>query len=107
VRIKPHPRFRRSGRDLTTDLPVTPAEAALGASVEVPTLSGRTTVRVPPGSSSGRKLRLRGEGMPDGAGKGDLYAVVSIKVPKVLSDAERAVYEQLAEVSAFNPRSGG
>jgi curved DNA-binding protein len=104
ARIKPHPRFKRSGNDLTTDLPVTPSEAALGASVELPTLTGRTTVQVPPGSSCGRKLRLRGEGMPDRGRRGDLYAAVSIKVPSQLTDAEREAYERLAEVSGFDPR---
>src|SRR3954470_7626679 len=81
VRIKPDPRFRREGNDLYTDVPVAPWEAALGADVEVPTLNGTSRVKVPPGSSCGRKLRLRGEGMPGG----DLYATVSIKVPKKLS----------------------
>src|SRR4051794_40196488 len=74
VRIRPHPRFRLQGRDLYTDLPVTPWEAALGASVEVPTLEGNAKVRVPQGSSCGRRLRLRGEGLPDAqGGRGDLY----------------------------------
>jgi curved DNA-binding protein len=102
VRIKPHPRFRVEGNDLYTDLPITPWEAALGAEVEVPTLDGRSRVKVPPGSSCGRKLRLRGEGLPGG----DLYATVSIKVPKKLSRDERRLFEQLAETSKFNPREG-
>jgi curved DNA-binding protein len=81
---------------------VTPWEAALGATVEVPTLDGTANVKVPPGSSSGRRLRLRGQGMPGG----DLYATVSIKVPKKLSDEEQRLFEQLAEASKFDPRSG-
>jgi curved DNA-binding protein len=101
VRVRPHPRFRVDGRDLHTDLPVAPWEAALGAEVEVETLNGRANVRVPPGSSCGRKLRLRGEGMPGG----DLYAHVQIKVPKELSSDERDLFERLAEVSDFNPRA--
>jgi curved DNA-binding protein len=95
VRLRPDPRFRVDGRDLYTDLPVTPPQAALGASVDVETLDGRARVRVPPGSSCGRKLRLRGEGL----GGGDLYATVKIEVPKKLSDEERRLYEQLAEVT--------
>jgi curved DNA-binding protein len=105
VRLRPHPRFRLDGRDLHVDLPVAPWEAALGASVPVPTLDGEATVRVPAGSSSGRRLRLRGQGFPDRRGRpGDLYAEVQIKVPRRLSDAERELYEQLAEVSDFDPR---
>jgi curved DNA-binding protein len=101
VRIRPHPRFRRDGNDLFTSLPVTPSEAALGATVPVRTLDGRSVrLKVPAGSSSGRKLRLRGQGMPGG----DLYATVMVHVPKKLSKAEREAYQRLAEVSDFDPR---
>jgi curved DNA-binding protein len=100
VRIKPHPRFRVEGNDLHTDLPVAPWEAALGATAELRTLTGTTRVRVPAGSSCGRKLRLRGEGL----GNGNLYAHVQIKVPKQLSSEERELFERLAETSDFNPR---
>ena len=98
--MRPDKRFRVEGGDVYTDLPVTPWEAALGAQVEVQTLDGTAQVKVPPGSSSGRKLRLRGEGL----GGGDLYAVVQIHVPKKLSAQERELFERLAEVSDFNPR---
>jgi curved DNA-binding protein len=102
VRVRRHPRFSVDGRNLHTDLPVTPSEAALGAEVPVRMLDGSTTrLKVPPGSSSGRKLRLRGQGMPGG----DLYATVMIHVPKKLSKDERDAYERLAEVSKFDPRS--
>jgi curved DNA-binding protein len=105
VRLRPHPRFRREGRDLFVDLPVTPWEAALGASVEVPTLTGTRRVKVPAGSSSGRRLRLRGAGMPGPRHEhGDLYAVVKVMVPKKPSAQERELFERLAEVSTFNPR---
>jgi curved DNA-binding protein len=100
VRVRPDKRFRVDGRDVYTDLAVTPWEAALGATVEVRTLDGTAQVKVPAGSSSGRKLRLRGEGL----GGGDLYAVVQIHVPKRLSSRERELFEQLADVSDFNPR---
>ncbi|HEY0516788.1 MAG TPA: DnaJ C-terminal domain-containing protein [Solirubrobacteraceae bacterium] len=108
VRIKPHPRFRVEGGDLHTDLPVTPSEAALGAEVQLRTLTGTARVRVPPGSSSGRRLRLRGEGLPATGGKpaGDLYAEVAVHVPKRLTGEERELYERLAEVSSFDPRKG-
>jgi curved DNA-binding protein len=108
VRLKPHPRFRRQGDDLLVDVRVAPWEAAVGATVPVSTLTGTAQVRVPAGSSSGRRLRLRGRGLPAGDGKrGDLYATVEIAVPKELSDEERELFEKLAAVSDFNPRERG
>ena len=107
VRIKPHPRFRLEGRDLYTDLPITPWEGVLGAEVEVQTLDGTTRVKVPPGSSTGRKLRLRGQGYPGPrGGKGDLYAAIKVEVPKQPTPEERELFERLAQVSKFNPRAG-
>ena len=108
VRLKPHSRFRVEGRDLYVDLPVSPWEAALGAEVPVPTLDGNARVKVPAGSSSGRRLRLRGQGLPGsgGAPAGDLYAVVTIAVPKKLTRKERELFERLASVSNFDPRKG-
>jgi curved DNA-binding protein len=107
IRVLPHRRFRVEGRDLYLDLPVAPWEAALGATVEVPTLKGTARLRVPASSSSGRRLRLRGQGMPNPAGDpGDLYAVVKIVLPKTLTNDERKAFERLAKVSKFDPRSG-
>jgi curved DNA-binding protein len=106
VRIKPHPRFRLEGDDLYTELPVSPWEAALGATVQLRTLDGTAQVKVPSGSSCGRRLRLRGEGMPRArGGRGDLHAEVRILVPKKLSRAERKAFEELADVSTFDPRA--
>jgi curved DNA-binding protein len=100
VRLRPHPRFRVDGRDLHVELPVSPADAALGASVDVSTLDGTARVKVPPGSSSGRRLRLRGKGLPNPSGApGDLYATVRIVVPRKLSDEEREAYERLRQAS--------
>jgi curved DNA-binding protein len=98
--------FRVKGRDLYVDLALTPWEAALGADVPVRTLDGNARVKVPAGSSSGRRLRLRGLGLPGGRGSraGDLYAVVMIHVPKKLSKRERELFEQLASRSKFDPR---
>jgi curved DNA-binding protein len=105
IRLRRDPRFRISGDDLYTDLPIAPWEGALGATVPVPTVTGTARLTVPPGSSSGRKLRLRGEGLPrEGGGRGDLYAVVSIKVPKKLTRRERELFEQLRDTSKFDPR---
>jgi curved DNA-binding protein len=107
VRLKPHPRFRVQGRDLYVDLAVSPWEAALGADVSVSTLDGSARVKVPAGSSSGRRLRLRGQGLPGGGGSaGDLYAVVMIHVPKKLTRRERELFKQLASTSKFDPRRG-
>jgi curved DNA-binding protein len=108
VRVKPHPRFRLEGDDLVVEVPVAPWEAALGAGVPVPTLDrGVAQVKVPAGSSSGRRLRLKGEGMPaPGGRRGDLYAVVRIVVPKRLEPRERELFEELAAASRFDPRQG-
>jgi curved DNA-binding protein len=106
VRLRPHPRFRREADDLNVDVSVAPWEAALGATVPVQTLTGTAQVRIPAGSSSGRRLRLRGRGLPKQAGgRGDLYASVQIAVPKRLSDEERELFERLASVSEFDPRA--
>jgi curved DNA-binding protein len=108
VHLRPHRRFRREGDDLQVDLRVTPWEAALGATVPVPTLSGTAQVKVPAGSSSGRRLRLRGRGLPTRNGeRGNLYATVQIAVPKEMSDEERDLFEKLAAASDFDPREGG
>jgi curved DNA-binding protein len=105
VRILPHPRFRVQGRDIYVDLPLAPWEAALGATVPVPTPGGETKVTVPAGTSTGRRLRLRGEGMPNPKGKpGDLQAEVKIMVPPRLTDRERELFTELADVSSFDPR---
>jgi curved DNA-binding protein len=108
VRVRPHPRFDVEGSDLFAELPVAPWEAALGATVPMRTLDGTVRVRVPAGSSSGRRLRLRGEGLPDGrGGRGDLYATVMIDVPRTLTPEEREAFERLASVSDFDPRRDG
>ncbi|MFH8596592.1 DnaJ C-terminal domain-containing protein [Streptomyces rimosus] len=106
VRIQPHPQFRLDGRDVHVQVPATPWEAALGATVPVPTPGGGTAkVSVPAGSSSGRRLRLRGEGMPNPRGAdGDLYAELRVMVPPTLSDRERELFEELAATSSFDPR---
>jgi curved DNA-binding protein len=106
VRIAPHPRYRVDGRDLYVDLPLAPWEAALGTSVAVETPGGETKVKVPAGTSSGKRLRLRHRGLPHPRGRaGHLYAEVRIVVPGKLSDAERKLFEQLAAASTFDPRS--
>jgi curved DNA-binding protein len=106
VRLAPHPRYRVSGRDITVELRLAPWEAALGTSVAIDTPGGEAKVRVPAGTSSGRRLRLRGRGLPNPRGTpGDLYAEARIMVPSRLSDEERRLFGQLAAVSTFDPRS--
>ncbi len=106
IRLAPHPRFRVQGHDLETDLPVTPWEAALGAKVAVGTGDGDALVTLPAGTSSGQRIRLRGQGLPRRGGgvAGDLYAVVRIEAPRTLSGRERELFEELARISAFRPR---
>jgi curved DNA-binding protein len=105
VRLLPHPIFRVDGKDITVDLRLSPWEAALGATVPVPTPGGESKVTVPAGSSTGRRLRLRGKGMPDSRGKpGDLQAEIRIMVPPQLTDRERELFSELAAVSTFDPR---
>jgi len=105
VEILPHPMFHLEDHDLYTTIPVTPWEAALGAEVKLATLEGAVHVKIPPGSSSGRKIRLKGKGFPrTRSGPGDLYAEISIRVPETLSAEEKRLFEQLAKVSRFAPR---
>lgn len=101
IRYLPHPTFRVDGENLQCDVPLTPWEAALGAKVAVPTLEGAVELTVPPGSSSGRKFRLRGKGLGSGTGRGDLLARVMIRVPAELGTEEREAWEKLAQVSSF------
>jgi curved DNA-binding protein len=96
VRLTPHARFRVIGNDLETDLSLWPWQAVLGAEVRVETLDGPVTLTIPPGTQNGRRLRLRGRGLPRGDGqRGDLHAVVRILIPERPSAAERAAYEAL------------
>ncbi len=105
--LAPHAVFRPDGHDLYFDLVLAPWEAALGADVEVPTLEGAVVLTVAAGTRTGRKLRVRGRGLANGkGGRGDLYAIARIDVPATLTEAERALFRQLAEVSKFDPRAG-
>ena len=106
VRVRPHPVFRREGRNLIVDVPLTIAEAIRGAKIEVPTLDGRATLTVPPGTDSGQKLRLRGKGIaaPGGGALGDLYVVVQIRVPKQLDADALEKLDALAGAGPEDPR---
>ena len=103
VRVAPHPLFGRDGPHLTLRIPVTFAEAALGADVRVPTLQGGPlTLRLPPGTPSGRTFRVRDKGVP---GRGDLLVTVDVAVPERLSEAQRRAVEELARATTESPRS--
>jgi curved DNA-binding protein len=105
ISLKPHPLYRTTGHDLYLDLPLTPSEAVLGATIEVPTLAGTVSLKVPAGTSSGRKLRLSGRGLPKPrGGAGDLFAVAQIVVSAQPGERERELYEELAKSSSFSPR---
>jgi curved DNA-binding protein len=98
LRVRPHRFFRRDGKNLEFDLPITVREAIEGGPVEVPTLDGRATLTIPPGTDGGTRLRLRGKGVPDprGGAPGDLFARVRIRVPRDVDDDTRALLDGLA-----------
>lgn len=102
IKLAPHAVFRPDHHDLYFDLLLSPWEAALGAEVEVPTLDAPVLLTIPPGTRSGRRLRLRGRGLA--ADHSDLYAIVHIDVPATLSARERELFQELAKVSNFKPR---
>jgi curved DNA-binding protein len=105
VHFAPHRLFRVDGRDVYIDLPVAPWEAALGASVAVPTPDGTVQLTIPPGSQPGRRLRLRGKGLP-GTPAGDFHAVLSIALPPAGDAAAQAAYQAFASrFDGFNPRT--
>ncbi|MCU1457007.1 MAG: heat shock protein DnaJ protein [Actinomycetia bacterium] len=105
VRLAPDKKFRLEGRNLFTELKLAPWEAALGTTVPVDTPDGEAKVTVPPGTSSGKRLRLRGRGMPNPGGRrGDLYAEVRIMVPPKPTDEERRLFSELARVTTFDAR---
>ena len=105
IRYLPSGKFKVDGDNLHYDLVLAPWEAVLGAKVEVPTLDGHVELKIPAGSSSGRKFRLRGKGMGTVSNRGDLLVKVMVDVPGSLTDDERELWEKLAETSKFRPRS--
>ncbi len=104
VHVARHPIFGRRGDDLTVDLPVTFPEAALGANVQVPTLNGPVTLKVPAGTPSGKTFRVKGKGAPKKSGHGDLLAKVLVEVPGKLTKEQKKLVEQLREATDDSPR---
>jgi curved DNA-binding protein len=106
VRFAAHPEFRVRDSDLYYGLDLAPWEAVLGTKVIVPTLKDQVSVRIPPGTTQGRQLRIRGRGLPIGrnGGQGDLYVVIQIEMPEKITEEERELWKKLSEISDFNPR---
>ncbi|HEY5806726.1 MAG TPA: DnaJ C-terminal domain-containing protein [Povalibacter sp.] len=104
VGFRPHRLFQAEGRDITLTLPVAPWEAALGATIQTPTLAGPVDLRIPPNAKAGQKLRLKGRGLP-GATPGDQYVVLKIVLPPADTEEARAFYERMHEQLPFDPRA--
>jgi curved DNA-binding protein len=104
LHIEPHQFFHLHKRDVTLHLPITPWEAALGGSVDVPTLGGKISLKIPANSQTGNKLRLKGRGLP-GNPAGDQYVIFQIHTPPADNEAIKTLYKQMAETSRFNPRT--
>jgi curved DNA-binding protein len=104
IRLVPHPLFDVEGHNLLITVPVAPWEAALGARVTLPTLSGRISLTIKPGSQSGQKLRIRGKGLVGKTGQGDLYAVLKVVMPDTATAETKHLWEKLRDSAAFDPR---
>ena len=103
IEFEPHPLYKVDGRDVYLDLPLTPWEAALGATIAIPTPAGKVDLRVPAGTNSGRKLRLRKRGIP-GHPPGDLYVVAKLTLPPARDEKTRALYRRMRDEMPYNPR---
>jgi len=108
IAVEPHPYFKREDRNLQVEVPVSIGEAVLGAKIEVPSLDGMKSMTIPPGSSSGQKLRLKGQGVPGSAGKpdGDLFVVLKVVVPKNVDDNGKRLIKEFADLVKQAPRAG-
>ncbi|MEG4573802.1 J domain-containing protein [Microcoleus sp. N3A4] len=105
ITVSPHPFFRLEMSDICCELPLTPSEAVLGGDIEVPTLDGLVKMKLPPGVTSGKRLRLANKGYPTGNGdRGDQLVEIQVLIPKEISDEERELYQKLREVESFKPR---
>ena len=105
IMFNDHSLYKVAGRDVSLELPVAPWEAALGAKIQVPTPAGKVDLKIPPGSSSGKRMRLKGRGIP-GKTPGDFYLILEIVLPHKLSDKEKEQYQKLQAVSdSFKPRA--
>jgi curved DNA-binding protein len=105
IRLIPHPLFDVEHKDLIITVPLAPWEAALGGKVELPTITGKVRLAIPPGSQTGQRLRIRGQGLASKKGRGDLYAVLKIVIPETSNDIVKQHWQQLSEQASFDPRS--
>ncbi len=107
TKIRPHPYFTRKDDDIYVDVPITIAEAALGAQVTIPTVDGPTRLTIPETTQGERKLRLRGKGAPHlkGGGRGDMYAVIKIAIPEKISESSKKLLRDFEGQNPFNPRA--
>jgi len=103
IQISKHPRFKLDGKDVSLDLPIAPWEAALGASIAVETLAGKIKLKIPEDSKSGKKMRLKGRGLP-GSPAGDQFVVLQIVTPPVKTDDDKIYYEEMAKKFDWSPR---
>ena len=108
VQVEPHPYFKRDGQNLQVEVPITVGEAVLGAKIEVPALEGMKSMTIPPGSSGGQRLRIKGQGIPAAGGKpqGDLFVLLKIVVPKSTDAASKRLIQEFAEKNPQHPRAG-
>lgn len=108
ITVEPHPYFKREERNLLVEVPITVAEAILGAKIDIPSLDGMKSLTIPPGSSSGLKLRLKGQGVPATGGKpeGDLFVQLRVVVPRTVNDVSRKLIKDFADRNKQNPRAG-
>ena len=105
ISVQPHPVFTRDGADIEMELPITFDEAVLGARVDVPTISGSVSMKIPPGASSGQRLRLKGKGLRSGKSQGDQTVRLKIVIPKDMSDEMLSIAEKWRDASTFDPRA--
>ncbi|MEB3290879.1 MAG: J domain-containing protein [Leptolyngbya sp.] len=105
IEVEPHPLFQLQGSDVFCRLPITPSEAALGSTIEIPTLDGPQRTTLPQGAQTGQRIRLVGRGYPIGQERGDLILELEVVIPTRLSDREKALYEELRHMETLNPRS--
>ena len=105
IRVASHPSYTRKGKDLILRLPVTVGEAAAGATIDVPTPKGTVALKIPPVTSSGQRLRIKGHGVPGNDSPGDLYAEIQIILPATLSDEDRDALKQIDDQHSFDPRA--
>ncbi|MFO7558417.1 MAG: DnaJ C-terminal domain-containing protein [Desulfobacterales bacterium] len=105
VQLLPHNRFQVDGHDLVYELPVNPWEAVLGADIPVQLLDGNISLKITPGTQNGKKMRLKGKGLPKkGSGRGDLFIQIKIVIPGTTTEREKELYAEMAEISSYNPR---